>query len=98
MEATQGHPNLLSEKLAAAHLGIARITLSAPVKRDASASFASALACSTAIGSSQTFYRLAKSMGASAGNTKRQTRLLQASSASCGVREPIRGCRQKVFS
>jgi len=27
MEATQGHPNLLSEKLAAAHLGIARITL-----------------------------------------------------------------------
>src|SRR6266536_2414559 len=98
MEATQGHPNLLSEKLAAAHLGIARITLSAPVKRDASASFASALACSTVISSSQTFYRLAKSMGASAGNTKRQTRLLQASSASCGISEQIRRLLLKSFS
>ena len=27
MKATQGHPNLFSEKQAAAHLGIARITL-----------------------------------------------------------------------
>jgi excisionase family DNA binding protein len=27
MKATQGHPNLFSEKQAAAHLGVARITL-----------------------------------------------------------------------
>ena len=90
MEVTQGQPNLFSEKQAATRRGVARITYSAPAKPDAFGSFVSAFACSTAISSSQPSYRVAKSMGASSGNTKRQTRRFPASSASCGVREPIR--------
>jgi excisionase family DNA binding protein len=95
MEVTQGDPNLFSEKQAAAHLGVARITLLRAREAGRIRFFRIGTRVLYSDQQLTDFLSRCESKGASAGNMKRQTRRFPASSASCGVRELIR--RRKLF-
>ncbi len=90
MEATQGHPNLFSEKQAAARLGIARITL----LRAREAGRIRFFRIGTRVPYSDQQLADFLSRCEVNGNKRRKHEKanpprFQASSASCGVREPI---------